>query len=490
MRSTCPALDNRLPFPYHARIPPMKFSPLGSSPPPWPPAVTAPPLAQRSHQHLDLVHAGPQGRAGPFPRSRSRPQGGRPHQEHRRPSGAPGTAISAATFKDPAIAFSIERPFNGSTVVVKYSGQVECDTFKCDRSTPVLANLEPPIDWIAEVTKLDLTPWHQFKLMGIELRREAGPACLRGPDSILMKLIPSLLPLEPDFRFRGPRGRRPGGGGSPAVLATMEKAADWQLGHPAKEKMDGWVQGAVLHGAVGPGRARARRPVPCGAPLKIGAGNEWQPAATRYSDLQRRRPVRRPDVPRDVPAGPGPADARAGAGAMRLYPGPPTGRQPGIFARRKAKKDTSGPGATRFSWRRPSGFAWRRPPGTGPTATMRWRSGGRARSFSTIRRSIFISGTAPIFPEAGEKRAEGLFWSRGNGWVLAGLARVLDYLPGGRSGPSAFRTAVPARSPAACANELQQPDGFWRTSSARSGHAFRSRKRAARAFLCFGIAWG
>jgi hypothetical protein len=46
-------------------------------------------------------------------------------------SGRPGTpdaAISAATFKDPDLAFTVERTFNDNKIVMKYTGKLDGDT--------------------------------------------------------------------------------------------------------------------------------------------------------------------------------------------------------------------------------------------------------------------------------------------------------------------------------------------------------------------------
>ena len=55
-----------------------------------------------------------------------------------------------------------------------------------------------------------------------------------------------------------------------------------------------------------------------------------------------------------------------------------------------------------------------------------------------------------------------VFWSRGNGWVLAGLARVLNEIP--RDDPQRDRYVVLFREMAAKIATLQQSDGYWRSS--------------------------
>jgi rhamnogalacturonyl hydrolase YesR len=52
-----------------------------------------------------------------------------------------------------------------------------------------------------------------------------------------------------------------------------------------------------------------------------------------------------------------------------------------------------------------------------------------------------------------------MFWSRGNGWVMAGLSRVLDYLPAGH--PERAKLVAQLQTMAARVAALQKADGFW-----------------------------
>lgn len=60
--------------------------------------------------------------------------------------------------------------------------------------------------------------------------------------------------------------------------------------------------------------------------------------------------------------------------------------------------------------------------------------------------------------DAGRK----LFWSRGNGWVLAGLARILHTLPADDPRRVYYRTLF--RTMAGRIAALQKPDGYWSAS--------------------------
>jgi rhamnogalacturonyl hydrolase YesR len=86
------------------------------------------------------------------------------------------------------------------------------------------------------------------------------------------------------------------------------------------------------------------------------------------------------------------------------------------------------------------------------------------------------------------KPADGvkIFWSRGNGWVLAGLARLLDALP--ENHPSRPRYIALFREIASRVRALQPGDGLWRANllhpEAHHGEASGS------AFFCYALAWG
>jgi rhamnogalacturonyl hydrolase YesR len=55
-----------------------------------------------------------------------------------------------------------------------------------------------------------------------------------------------------------------------------------------------------------------------------------------------------------------------------------------------------------------------------------------------------------------------IFWARGNGWVMAGTARVLQYLP--KNNPDRQRYINLLRTMAASVSRVQGEDGLWRPS--------------------------
>ena len=79
------------------------------------------------------------------------------------------------------------------------------------------------------------------------------------------------------------------------------------------------------------------------------------------------------------------------------------------------------------------------------------------------------------------------FWSRGNGWVIAACARMLEILPAGE--PSRAEYAGMLQTMAAALRPLQGTDGFWR-SSLKHPEQFTNPETSGTAFFTYAIAYG
>jgi rhamnogalacturonyl hydrolase YesR len=90
-------------------------------------------------------------------------------------------------------------------------------------------------------------------------------------------------------------------------------------------------------------------------------------------------------------------------------------------------------------------------------------------------------------PPYKEPNGQNCYWSRGNGWVLAALARVLSILPVGDAHRAEYLQnyldMVSALVP------LQRADGFWNVSLHDSTH-FGGKEVTGTALFTYGIAWG
>lgn len=92
-----------------------------------------------------------------------------------------------------------------------------------------------------------------------------------------------------------------------------------------------------------------------------------------------------------------------------------------------------------------------------------------------------------IYPKIVSPNGKKVFWSRGNGWVFAGIARVLDQLPADHPRRAAFETMF--QTMAAALLPLQGEDGFWRANLADPLHV-PNPETSGTAFFVAGYAWG
>lgn len=85
------------------------------------------------------------------------------------------------------------------------------------------------------------------------------------------------------------------------------------------------------------------------------------------------------------------------------------------------------------------------------------------------------------------RNGQKVFWSRGNGWVVAGTARVLQYLP--PNDPKREEYITLFKKMCAALKEIQGDDGMWR-SSLLDRDEFPMPEASGSAFFCYGMAWG
>jgi beta-galactosidase len=86
-----------------------------------------------------------------------------------------------------------------------------------------------------------------------------------------------------------------------------------------------------------------------------------------------------------------------------------------------------------------------------------------------------------------EPNGEKVFWSRGNGWVMAGIARVIQYLPEDYPDRQKYIDMFIEMSTKIVS--LQGADGLWRSSlHYPEGHP--KGETSGSGFFCFALAWG
>lgn len=82
---------------------------------------------------------------------------------------------------------------------------------------------------------------------------------------------------------------------------------------------------------------------------------------------------------------------------------------------------------------------------------------------------------------------EKIFWSRGNGWVLAGLARMIPFLAD--RDPTRKRMESIFKAMSAKLITVQKPDGYWSPSLLADPSTTRP-ETSGTAFFTYGLAWG
>ena len=80
-----------------------------------------------------------------------------------------------------------------------------------------------------------------------------------------------------------------------------------------------------------------------------------------------------------------------------------------------------------------------------------------------------------------------IFWGRGNGWVMAGLARILQELPSDYPQRGFYEQLF--KEMATRLVSLQQPDGMWR-ASLLDPESYPGGEVSGSGFLCYALAWG
>jgi unsaturated rhamnogalacturonyl hydrolase len=91
------------------------------------------------------------------------------------------------------------------------------------------------------------------------------------------------------------------------------------------------------------------------------------------------------------------------------------------------------------------------------------------------------------FLNAHEHNGRKVFWSRGNGWVMAGLVRVLEYMP--KDDPLRPKYVRQLQQMSAAIAPLQSSDGLWRPGLL-DAEAYQLPENSGSAFITYSLAYG
>ncbi|HRN47867.1 MAG TPA: glycoside hydrolase family 88 protein [Niabella sp.] len=90
-------------------------------------------------------------------------------------------------------------------------------------------------------------------------------------------------------------------------------------------------------------------------------------------------------------------------------------------------------------------------------------------------------------PPYKEPNGKNCYWSRGNGWVIAALVRVLDELP--KTDPHYNEYLEDFKDMCAALIKIQQPDGLWTVSLHDPNH-YGGKEITGSSLFVYGFAWG
>jgi unsaturated rhamnogalacturonyl hydrolase len=267
-----------------------------------------------------------------------------------------------------------------------------------------------------------------------------------------------------------------------AILKTMERAADWQLTNASPQRPTAWIMGAFYTGLMALGGISGD-PAYLGATVRMAEDSQWKPGprlydaddhciGQTYAELYLRHgedymiaPLRATfdnilEHPSDVASlefkKP---DARARqhwSWCDSLFMGPPAWMR--LYA---ATRDTRYLDFAVSNWWQTSDYL-----------------------YDKTEHLYFRDST---FFDKREANGKKVFWGRGNGWVMAGLVRVLQFLPDNH--PSRDRFVAQFREMAGRVLALQQSDGLWR-SSLLDPQSYPLKETSGSGFFTYALAWG
>jgi rhamnogalacturonyl hydrolase YesR len=266
------------------------------------------------------------------------------------------------------------------------------------------------------------------------------------------------------------------------VLAAMQSVADWQLAHPSAHKTTDWTQGAGYAGMMAlagiSGDAKYRD-----AMRAMGETNAWKPGRRIYHA----------------------DDHCVGQTYAELYF---LYREPKMIAPLQERFDDilNHPSAvTSLEFRQPKGVAtenwsWCDALFMGPPTWVRvYAATGdekylnfavtnwwRTTDFLYDKDEHLFYRDSTFFKRA-EANGKKVFWGRGNGWVMGGLVRVLQYLPMNHPDRSRFEQLFKDMADKILA--CQQPDGLWR-SSLLDPDSYPLKETSGSGFFTYALAWG
>ena len=266
------------------------------------------------------------------------------------------------------------------------------------------------------------------------------------------------------------------------VLSVMERVADWQVAHPSPHPTTDWTQGAgdagmmALAGISGDPKYRD-------ALLAMGEANGWKPGPRIYhaDDL---------------------AVGQAYEGLYFLY------RDPRMIAPLRARLEailSAPPEVQSLDFHQPYDqvsqlWSWCDSLFMAPPVWMRLfaatgderyldfavKNWWRTTDYLYDPREHLYFRDSTYFDRR-EANGKKIFWSRGNGWVMAGLVGMLQVLPANHPSRARFQQLFQEMAEAILPD--QQTDGLWH-SSLLDPNSYPIKETSGSGFYAYAFAWG
>jgi rhamnogalacturonyl hydrolase YesR len=262
-------------------------------------------------------------------------------------------------------------------------------------------------------------------------------------------------------------------------MASMKQVADWQLAHPSSHSPTDWTQGAYYTGMMALYGVSHDKTY-LDAMVKMGEANQWKPGKRQYH-----------------------ADDHAVCQTYcELYL---LQKDAAAIAPTKALFDSilSNPKNGSLEFNKPGWserWSWCDSLFMAPAAWARLSAVTGDKRYVEFMDREWWNTTAYLYDPAeglfyrdssyfARKTPDGhkLFWLRGNGWVYAGIARVVDFLPPDfESRPKYLKLF---QELTASVVKTQQEDGLWHPSLLDATQV-PTGEASGSGFFCYGLAWG
>ena len=264
-----------------------------------------------------------------------------------------------------------------------------------------------------------------------------------------------------------------------AILGAMQRVADWQLEHPSRHHPTDWTQGAGYTGIMALA-AISKDPKYRNAMVAMGEANEWKLGPRPYHA----------------------DDHTVGQTYAELFL---QLRDPKMIAPMKARFDAilAKPSQADLNFKSPRNqdrWSWCDSLFMAPPAWLRLHIATGDKRYLDFSINEWWHTSDFLYDEKAhlyfrdsnyfEKReanGQNVYWGRGNGWVMGGLVRMLQYLP--KDHPARPRFEQQFKDMAAKLLTCQQDDGLWRASLLDPA-SYPLKETSGSGFFTYAFAWG